>query len=65
MTPTNELRFVERQITEPIPNEPNLGVRKNVRILQQKWEHEPRYSPYSGLKPETVWRDVPVVKEQV
>ena len=51
MTPTNELRFVERnvQITD--------ATYKTVHILQQKWEN-----PYVGESEE--WRDVPVEKEE-
>jgi hypothetical protein len=58
MTPTNELRFVEREIKY---NEPAMGgdyVISGVRVikvLQQKVINDlNRYE----------WRDVPVVKEQ-
>jgi hypothetical protein len=57
MTPTNELRFVERVVPAP---EYGQDMEKTVRILQQKWEKK-----YQGLIPnETQWRDVPVLKEQ-
>lgn len=54
MTPTNELRFVERQVgdwTQPTP--------RIIRVLQQKWSGDhPNWS-----KPIEEWRDVPCVKE--
>lgn len=62
MTPTHELRFVEREVITPYGND-GAQVSKTVRILQQKWEIEPKYSPYTGFRPEVVWRDVPVEKE--
>ena len=48
MTPTNELRFVERWIGEQ---------QKWVRVLQQKWEDTGGYGTVEE------WRDVPCVKE--
>lgn len=59
MTPTMELRFVERQI----------GKEKTyvIRILQQKWvryaEEQTTFATIGQITEE--WRDVPVVKEQV
>lgn len=50
MTPTNELRFVERHVD-------TLTSQKIVRILQQKWI-DPRYPEYPK------WLDVPIEKEQ-
>ena len=64
MTPTNELRFVERMITEPVPNQPTLCIKKLVRILQQKWQNSYWTTDESGCKyQEEEWRDVPCVKE--
>lgn len=47
MTPTMELRFVERELAD-----------RTIRVLQQKWVHE-EGATYTA--PE--WHDVPVVKE--
>ena len=68
MTPTNELRFVERWVTNEVTHDTSL-----VRILQQKWIDTTqvlavlRYGengwPVNQHPHE--WRDVPVVKEQV
>ena len=58
MTPTNELRFVERPI---IINE----YTKTIRVLQQKWEGV-IHRPNTGLDmPTWEWRDVPLGKEDV
>jgi hypothetical protein len=55
MTPTNKLRFVERQhgyrTTDGKDVIPNM-----VRILQQWWEHTEWNAP--GM-----WRDVPIEQE--
>lgn len=56
MTPTNELRFVEREI-----HEYDWSV-KTIRVLQQKWVDETTLSLY---QPIFEWRDVPLVKEDV
>ncbi len=56
MTPTNELRFVERQIHSDL-----VGVK---RILQQKWVVDPLPNQAHGYDHAIEWRDVPVVKEQ-
>lgn len=50
MTPTPELRWVEREL--PYPEV------RTVKVLQQKWQHK----DYPVVI-ETEWRDVPVVKE--
>ena len=53
MTPTNELRFIERKVTDV------LGKPYEIRrVLQQKWAH-------TGVGGITgyVWRDVPMAKE--
>ena len=52
MTPTNKLRFVERQ--EIIHGDVTI-----VRFLQQWWEWEVTYPTVNGE-----WRDVPIEKEQ-
>jgi hypothetical protein len=64
MTPTNNLRFVERK--ERIDEQhPTHAVTRTVRILQQFWEH-PNGKDAAGdmfkMKMGT-WRDVPVEKE--
>jgi hypothetical protein len=53
MTPTNELRFVER-----VDN--SKAEYKTLRILQQKWVD---YKPLSMTVLQKEWRDVPVEKE--
>lgn len=50
MTPTNRLRFVEREVASP--RWPNIL--KKVRVLQQWWEE-------FGGRGE--WRDVPLEEE--
>lgn len=55
--PTNELRFVEREVwakTDYMPYHYHM-----IRVLQQKWEVKYEYS--SEIK--TEWRDVPVEEE--
>jgi hypothetical protein len=58
MTPTNELRFVQRVDFEG----------KLCHVLQQKWEVEPVYDRLTGLpmpyRPASEWRDVPLAKEK-
>lgn len=62
MTPTMELRFVERTITtyqQHFDHAPT-PIKKTVRILQQKWIEKTMYDD----DPEIVeWRDVPIAKE--
>ena len=61
MTPTPELRWVER--TEPM----GKHLVRNVKVLQQKWEGEvfepTDYSKVYGKHREK-WRDIETVKEQ-
>ena len=54
MTPTNELRFVERTEDEHADYNPP------IRVLQQLWRNE---NAPIGYREE--WRDVPMVKEEV
>jgi hypothetical protein len=70
MTPTNELRFVER-ITYVNAASGELKYEQKVRILQQKWLDESRvigvvqYSDGPMIKKHPhEWRDVPIEKEQ-
>lgn len=55
MTPTNKLRFVEREMMVPHQSVPNISLIKSVRVLQQWWE------PSADSPGE--WRDVPLEKE--
>ena len=58
MTPTNELRFVERKVTD-VPGRP-YEIR---RVLQQKWCAST--SIQGALNPyKYEWRDVPLVKDE-
>ena len=56
MTPTNQLRFVERKTSELIAG--GHTVTKTVRILQQWWEFPDE--PELGGQ----WEDVPVETEE-
>jgi hypothetical protein len=62
MTPTNDLRFVERPATF-ISGEKDFS--RTVRILQQKWIGNHTYFDESGNQQLDIeWRDVRVEKEQ-
>jgi hypothetical protein len=65
MSPSNELRFVEREAVTPYGND-DAEVRRTVRMLQQKW-YGYSTDPLTGsIIPPTMvseWRDVPVEKE--
>jgi hydroxymethylpyrimidine/phosphomethylpyrimidine kinase len=58
MTPTAELRFVEREIGYSKTG--NVTDFKTIRVLQQKWRHKDY-----PIVVDTEWRDVPLVKEGV
>ena len=62
MTPTNKLRFVERE--ELVESHPEYGVSltRIVRILQQWWESSTHDVYWVNGAPGE-WRDVPVEKE--
>ena len=67
MIATNELRFVEREIVVTtdwdVLGTPITGLKKTVRVLQQKWKVRPVYkegADYTDFE----WRDVPCVKEE-
>lgn len=56
MTPTNRLRFVEREVYVPVPEfGPGFTKTVKVRVLQQWWEPH-----YPGSAVEGEWRDVPL-----
>ena len=59
MTPTNKLRFVEREI-ETNAAYGNYFVRVKVKILQQWWADEES----SRFEPVGEWRDVPLEEEE-
>lgn len=60
MTPTNELRFVERTTSEhDVWHGQHVVRSKTIRVLQQKWVNVEVFPPLSQ------WRDVPLVKEEV
>lgn len=61
MTPTNELRFVEREI-ESVNLLGAVSV-KTIRVLQQKWERS-KVTAASLNIDKYEWRDVPIVKEE-
>ena len=58
MTPTMELRFVKRMVTD-VPGKP-YEIRP---VLQQKWVNEYTYPDERTTHVESEWRDVPLVKE--
>ena len=62
MQPTNELRFVEREITTPHPKYVHVTETKTVKVLQQKWA---RYwsEDMGGGERKSEWLDVETVKE--
>ena len=60
MIPTNNLRFVEREVEREAPTFSQVFgcvTTRTVRILQQFWEHP------NGKDAAGEWRDVPVEKE--
>ena len=60
MTPTNELRWVERTI--PVyESDPAVG--KIIHVLQQKWVMSLGSFGEWHVTNSGEWRDVPVVKE--
>jgi hypothetical protein len=61
MTPTNELRFVEREVFGD-----DKWERKTIRVLQQKWTNNaPRWDVEKQMiVPDEQWRDVPLEKEE-
>jgi hypothetical protein len=62
LTPTNELRWVERYESVPVYGYGDITERKLVRVLQQKWEVA-RWPVENGWEWRYEWRDVPVEKE--
>ena len=63
MTPTNELRFVERWDTDEQTHDTRIvRAYKTVRVLQQKWALPTSTS--NTLGPQFLWRDVPLVKDE-
>jgi hypothetical protein len=68
MTPTNKLRFVEREIFVPFQDYKDVVQPKKVRILQQWWKNNMTINlGWTGDMPlgktNGEWRDVPVEVE--
>ncbi len=61
MTPTPELRFVERESLTQYGND-GACVSKTIHVLQQKWTTW-KWSEGTGIELIEEWRDVPLVKE--
>ena len=59
MTPTNKLRFVEREIHVTVEPMFNITTGKTIRILQQWWAVERD----GQITTTGEWRDIPVEKE--
>lgn len=63
MTPTNKLRFVERQEIIDGFSVDDHSVVRTVRVLQQWWDaEEGDYEDYVNAGGE--WRDVPLEEEE-
>ena len=63
VTPTAELRFIERETGKTYMDEYGYFHKETRRILQQKWESLPD-ADFHSLEPNAIeWRDVPCVKE--
>lgn len=60
MTPTNELRWVERSVPA---REYGPEVGKIVHVLQQKWVMQLNAFGEWHVKDSEEWRDVPLAKE--
>ena len=56
MTPTNKLRFVEREISRH-------QMITHMKVLQQWWVSPDSFDMITG-QPAGEWRDVPLEKEQ-
>jgi len=64
MTPTPELRFVERTVyTKDIAGS-EVARARTIHVLQQKWEGSWEEN-IAACKYIEEWRDVPLVKEDV
>lgn len=60
MLPTNELRFVERTITDLRKLE---QPQRKERVLQQRWEQDWKHDFEEGMPIASEWRDVPLFRE--
>jgi len=60
MTPTPELRFVERVTSKSAVD----GTVRTIRVLQQWWENQEWFNINTGQTLDGEWRDVPVEKEE-
>ena len=58
MKPTMQLRFVEKDIMVPHPQQKNVSYVKTVRVLQQWWAVERD----GQITPTGEWREVPLEK---
>jgi hypothetical protein len=72
MTPTNRLRFVEREVNEPVPHSNRFVYVGKRRILQQWWERPSMGTISMGFgdpipigEVHGEWRDVPIQQEEV
>lgn len=63
MTPTNELRFVERDVETTPDGAGGFMFEETIRVLQQKWVGD-EYTLNNKPLIKTEWRDVPLVKEE-
>jgi hypothetical protein len=73
MTPTNKLRFVEREVSEPVEQREREQINRVVkkRILQQWWERPSMGTLSMGFgdpipigEVHGEWRDVPIEQEK-
>lgn len=63
MTPTNKLRFVEREVLDETLSKGGIGINKTIRVLQQWWEDQSTDVHWVSGNPGE-WRDVPLEEEK-
>lgn len=63
MTPTNKLRFVEREVLDETLSTRGIGINKTIRVLQQWWEDQSTDVHWVNGNPGE-WRDVPLETEE-
>lgn len=63
MTPTNKLRFVEREVLDETLSTRGIGINKTIRVLQQWWDDQSTDVYWVNGNPGE-WRDVPLEEEK-
>ena len=62
MKPTTHLRFVSRQVYNPLSE--NVSEVRTVNLLQQWWSYDPECYEDWILKANGAWRDIPLETEK-